>query len=138
MTYNEWRDELKSNLLCVSEQERARVLDYYAEAYADRRDAGYSEKEITAEFGARQGVYFRKATTRLKSINRIRVKNMEKTQRRKILKIANVLNHTVREVKSASGKTWHNTPSKARRQKRKIALGYSYLFAYCWLCRYSE
>ncbi|MDE7071386.1 MAG: DUF1700 domain-containing protein [Clostridia bacterium] len=52
MTYNEWRDELKSNLLCVSEQERVRVLDYYAEAYADRRDAGYSEREITAEFGA--------------------------------------------------------------------------------------
>lgn len=52
MTYNEWRDELKSNLLSVSEQERARVLDYYAEAYADRRDAGYSEREITAEFGA--------------------------------------------------------------------------------------
>ncbi|MDE6372041.1 MAG: DUF1700 domain-containing protein, partial [Clostridia bacterium] len=52
MTYNEWRDELKSNLLCVSEQERARVLDYYAEAYADRRDAGYTEREITAEFGA--------------------------------------------------------------------------------------
>lgn len=52
MTYNEWRDELKCNLLCVSEQERARVLDYYAEAYADRRDAGYTENEITAEFGA--------------------------------------------------------------------------------------
>lgn len=52
MTYNEWRDELKSNLLCVSEQERVRVLDYYAEAYADRRDAGFSEREITAEFGA--------------------------------------------------------------------------------------
>lgn len=52
MTYNEWRDELKKNLLCVSEQERARVLDYYAEAYADRRDAGYSEREITNEFGA--------------------------------------------------------------------------------------
>ena len=52
MTYNEWRDELKCNLLCVSEQERARVLDYYAEAYADRRDAGYTEREITAEFGA--------------------------------------------------------------------------------------
>ena len=121
MTYNEWRDELKSNLLCVSEQERARVLDYYAEAYADRRDAGYSEKEITAEFGAPYD-----AARRILS------------ERRKILKIANVLNHTVREVKSASGKTWHNTPSKARRQKRKIALGYSYLFAYCWLCRYSE
>lgn len=52
MTYNEWRDELKSNLLCVSEREMMRVLDYYAEAYADRRDAGYSEREITAEFGA--------------------------------------------------------------------------------------
>ena len=52
MTYNEWRDELKSNLLCVPESEMLRVLDYYAEAYADRRDAGYSEREITAEFGA--------------------------------------------------------------------------------------
>lgn len=52
MTYNEWRDELKSNLLCVSEAERRRVLDYYAEAYADRRDAGYSEREIIEDFGA--------------------------------------------------------------------------------------
>lgn len=52
MTYNEWRDELKSNLLCVSEAERRRVLDYYAEAYADRRDAGFTEREIIAEFGA--------------------------------------------------------------------------------------
>lgn len=52
MTYNEWRDELKSNLLCVSESERRRVLDYYAEAYADRRDAGFSEREIIEEFGA--------------------------------------------------------------------------------------
>lgn len=52
MTYNEWRDELKSNLLCVSESERRRVLDYYAEAYADRRDAGFSEREIIEDFGA--------------------------------------------------------------------------------------
>ncbi len=52
MTYNEWRDELKSNLLCVSESERRRVLDYYAEAYADRREAGFSEREIIEEFGA--------------------------------------------------------------------------------------
>ncbi len=52
MKYNEWRDELKSNLLCVSESERRRVLDYYAEAYADRRDAGYTEREIIDEFGA--------------------------------------------------------------------------------------
>ena len=52
MKYNEWRDELKDNLLCVSESERRRVLDYYAEAYADRRDAGYTEREIIDEFGA--------------------------------------------------------------------------------------
>lgn len=52
MTYNEWRDELKNNLLCVSESERQRVLDYYAEAYADRREAGFSEREIIADFGA--------------------------------------------------------------------------------------
>ena len=52
MKYNEWRDELKSNLLCVSEAERRRVLDYYAEAYADRREAGFSEREIIDDFGA--------------------------------------------------------------------------------------
>ena len=52
MTYTEWRDELKSNLLSVSESERRRVLEYYAEAYADRREAGFSEREIIEEFGA--------------------------------------------------------------------------------------
>ena len=52
MKYNEWRDELKSNLLSVTEAERRRVLDYYAEAYADRREAGFSEREIIDEFGA--------------------------------------------------------------------------------------
>ena len=52
MKYNEWRDELKSNLLGVGESERQRVLDYYAEAYADRREAGFSEREIIEEFGA--------------------------------------------------------------------------------------
>ena len=52
MTYTEWRDELKNNLLSVSENERRRVLDYYAEAYADRREAGFSEHEIIEDFGA--------------------------------------------------------------------------------------
>ena len=52
MTYNEWRDELKNNLLSVTEAERRRVLDYYAEAYADRREAGFSEHEIIDDFGA--------------------------------------------------------------------------------------
>lgn len=52
MNYTEWRDELKGNLLCVSEGERRRVLDYYAEAYADRREAGFTEREIIDGFGA--------------------------------------------------------------------------------------
>ncbi|MCI8988215.1 MAG: DUF1700 domain-containing protein [Clostridia bacterium] len=52
MTYNEWRDELKSNLLSVTEDERQRVLDFYAEAYADKREAGKSEREIINDFGA--------------------------------------------------------------------------------------
>lgn len=52
MNYNEWRDELKNNLLSVTESERRRVLEYYAEAYADRREAGFSEREIIAGFGA--------------------------------------------------------------------------------------
>lgn len=52
MNYTEWRDELKDNLLSVSESERKRVLEYYAEAYADRREAGFSEREIIAGFGA--------------------------------------------------------------------------------------
>ena len=52
MTYNEWRDELKNNLLTVSDAERRRVLDYYAEAYADRREAGFTEREIIDDFGA--------------------------------------------------------------------------------------
>lgn len=52
MNYTEWRDELNNNLLSVSEAERRKVLDYYAEAYADRREAGFSEREIIAGFGA--------------------------------------------------------------------------------------
>lgn len=52
MTYNDWITQLKNCLLNVSEAERKRVLDYYAEAYADRRADGYSESEIIDGFGA--------------------------------------------------------------------------------------
>lgn len=52
MKYTDWITELKANLLGVSEAERRKVLDYYAEAYADRRAAGYSENEIIDGFGA--------------------------------------------------------------------------------------
>ena len=52
MKYNEWVTQLNANLLGVSDAERRRVLDYYAEAYADRRAAGFSENEIIDGFGA--------------------------------------------------------------------------------------
>ena len=52
MKYVDWITELKQNLLGVSDAERNRVLDYYAEAYADRRSAGFSEGEIIEGFGA--------------------------------------------------------------------------------------
>lgn len=52
MRYTEWITELKDNLLQLSEGERKRIADYYAEAYADRRAAGFSEKEIIDGFGA--------------------------------------------------------------------------------------
>lgn len=52
MTYNDWITQLKQNLLSVPDEERKRVMDYYAEAYADRRAAGFSENEIIDGFGA--------------------------------------------------------------------------------------
>lgn len=52
MKYVDWITELKQNLLSVPESERRRVMDYYAEAYADRRAAGFSESEIIDGFGA--------------------------------------------------------------------------------------
>ena len=52
MKYTDWITELKANLMGVSEAERRKVLDYYAEAYADRRAAGFSESEIIDGFGA--------------------------------------------------------------------------------------
>lgn len=52
MKYNEWVTQLNANLLSVPEAERRKVLDYYAEAYADRRAAGFSESEIIEGFGA--------------------------------------------------------------------------------------
>ena len=51
MKYIEWRDELESYLTDLSEDERKKVLSYYAEMYADRRDAGLTEEEAVSEFG---------------------------------------------------------------------------------------
>ena len=52
MTYIDWMDELNKNLLSLPREERARVTSYFSEMYADKRDAGFSEKQIIAEFGA--------------------------------------------------------------------------------------
>lgn len=51
MTYIEWMDELKKNLLSLPREEQERVSSYFSEIYADKRDAGFSEKQIIAEFG---------------------------------------------------------------------------------------
>lgn len=52
MKYIEWRDEFEGYLSGLDEAERRRVLSYYAEMYADKRDSGLSENEAVAQFGA--------------------------------------------------------------------------------------
>lgn len=52
MTYIKWQDELEGYLGVLSREEKEKVFAYFAEMYADKRDAGLSEKEIIEEFGA--------------------------------------------------------------------------------------
>lgn len=52
MTYIEWRDELERYLVALPKDEKEKMLSYFSEMYADKRDAGLSEREIIAEFGA--------------------------------------------------------------------------------------
>lgn len=52
MTYIQWRDELNGCLGSMPADEKEKVFSYFAEMYADKRDAGLSEEEIVAEFGA--------------------------------------------------------------------------------------
>lgn len=52
MKYIQWRDELEGYLRDLPEEERQKIFAYFSEMYADKRDAGMSEREITAEFGA--------------------------------------------------------------------------------------
>lgn len=52
MTYIQWRDELDRCLRGIPNDEREKVFSYFSEMYADKRDAGLSEREIIAEFGA--------------------------------------------------------------------------------------
>lgn len=52
MTYIEWKNELEDYLIDLPYDERQKVFSYFSEMYADRREAGYREEEIIAEFGA--------------------------------------------------------------------------------------
>lgn len=52
MTYIKWKDEVESYLYGMSEEEKRKVFSYFAEMYADKRDAGKSEAQIVEEFGA--------------------------------------------------------------------------------------
>ena len=52
MKYIEWRDEFEHFLSALESDERERILAYYSEMYADKRDSGLTEEQAVAEFGA--------------------------------------------------------------------------------------
>ena len=52
MTYIKWKDEVEGYLISLPQDERDKILSYFSEMYADKRDAGKSEEQIIAEFGA--------------------------------------------------------------------------------------
>lgn len=52
MKYIKWQDELSGYLGSLPRDERDKVFSYFAEMYADKRDAGLEEEEIIEEFGA--------------------------------------------------------------------------------------
>ena len=52
MTYIKWKDEVESYLGNLSASEKQKVFSYFAEMYADKRDAGMSEEKIIEGFGA--------------------------------------------------------------------------------------
>lgn len=52
MTEKTWEKRLARHLSALSKTERKQVIDYYREMYGDKREAGFSEAEILAEFGS--------------------------------------------------------------------------------------
>lgn len=52
MTEKHWEKQLTRHLSTLPKNERKQVVDYYREMYGDKREAGFSETEILAEFGA--------------------------------------------------------------------------------------
>lgn len=51
MTFRQWEYELRDILRDVPETELRSITDYYAEIYDDKREAGFSDADILAEFG---------------------------------------------------------------------------------------
>ena len=52
MTEKNWEKRLARHLSALSKTERKQVIDYYREMYGDKREAGFSEADILAEFGS--------------------------------------------------------------------------------------
>ena len=52
MTKKSWEKRLLAKLRPLPRAERKKVLEYYREIYGDKAEAGFSETEILAEFGA--------------------------------------------------------------------------------------
>lgn len=52
MTVKTWEKQLARHLTALPKTERKNVIDYYREMYGDKREAGFSETEILAEFGS--------------------------------------------------------------------------------------
>ena len=52
MTKKIWEKRLALHLTPLSKTERKQVMDYYREMYGDKKEAGFSETEILAEFGS--------------------------------------------------------------------------------------
>ena len=51
MTFRQWEYELRDMLRDIPESELRSITDYYAEIYDDKREAGFSDADILAEFG---------------------------------------------------------------------------------------
>ena len=52
LTYKEWEDALVAGLHGASKNDVSGILNYFREIYGDKRDAGVSDEDIIAEFGA--------------------------------------------------------------------------------------
>ena len=52
MTEKHWEKQLTRHLSTLPKNERKQVIDYYREMYGDKKEAGFTEADILAEFGS--------------------------------------------------------------------------------------